>query len=367
MVKPNTNPTVLSVIPTPNSTDVVLGSSIVVTFSTAIDTDSFNNATFALTGPNLSSIVTDQQLVEENPQPAQGRGYILGTFGFSTKTYQNWQPFFNYHVGAQILDSNSNVQTVSETGTSAPYQPAWLTATGKSTTDNNIPVWQALAAYPFGQFILDSNANLQKCTISGGGTSGIAVPSWNTTMSGTTFDGSIIWTNYGLLNPIIWVNGGLANSGGTVVTFTPVKPLLPGTTYTALIVGADSALASTYVQDTFGNNLLSSYQWSFTAGTLNIAIPPVQNPLPPITTTLRADQIQIIPRAPVGIDDPSVSNISVIELIFPAPVDPNTFDPSQLLIGIEPIMNDPDVMVLGANASYIIQGNKIIVTVTGAS
>lgn len=155
---------------------------------------------------------------------------------------------------------------------------------------------------------------------------------------------------------------------GTVATFTPAKPLVPGTNYTVLVVGADSTLASTFVQDNSGNKLLNSAQWTFKTGTLNLVVPPIQNPIPPPKTYLNPNQIQIVPRPPAGIDDPSVSNISVVELIFPAPINPDSFDPSQLLIGVEPIMNDPDVMVPpGTSASYIIQGNKLIVTVTNVS
>lgn len=360
------NPTVVSVKPSPNATDVVLGSSIVVTFSKAIDTDSFNNATFVLTGPNLSSIVTNEQIVEYNPQPAQGRGYILGTFGFSTLTYNPWAGGTAYHVGDQVVDSNGNVQTVTESGTSAPYAPAWLTPTGDNTIDNNVPAWQALQTWPFGQFIIDPAGNLQKVTISVGGTTGTSIPSFNRTIAGKTFDGSIVWTNYGPFSPVVWLNGGLANSGQTLATFTPSKPMLPGTEYTVLIVGEDSPLVSTFVHDLSGNNLLNSQQWTFKTGTLNIVTPPVQNPLPPPKTFLNPGQIQVIPRPSVGVDDPSVSDIQTIELIFPAPVDPNSFDPAQLLIAVEPIMNDPDLMVpSSAKASYIIQGNKIIVTVTG--
>jgi hypothetical protein len=134
-----------------------------------------------------------------------------------------------------------------------------------------------------------------------------------------------------------------------------------------LVVGSDSTVAATFVHDPSGHPLVNSKQWTFTTGKLSGATPPVQNPIPPITTYLDPAQIIVQPRPPVGVDDPSISNITQIELIFPAPIDPNSFDPTQLLIGIEPIMNDPDVQInSAANASYIIQGNKIIVTVTGA-
>lgn len=362
------NPTIVSVTPVPNATDVVLGSSIVITFSEPIDTDSYNNATFVLTGPNLSTIVTDQQLIEYNPKPAQGRGYILGSFNFSTKTYQPWAPFTVYALNAQVVDSNGNVQTVVEPGMSSPYAPAWLTTPGASTVDNNIPQWQADQAVSFGKYIVDPNQNLQKCTVSVGGTTGSVPPVWNKTLNGVTFDGSVTWTAVQV--PVdggpIWMNGGPANNGQTVATFTPAKPMLPGTIYTVLVVGSDSTLANTYVHDLSGNPLLSSYQWSFTTGTLNLSVPPTQNPIPPPKTYLQPSQVIVVPRPPVGVDDPSVSSVTTIELIFPAPVDINSFDPSQLLVGVEPIMNDPDVMVnYGANATYVVQGNKIIVTVTG--
>src|SRR5271163_1739819 len=160
------NPTVTNVSPTPNVVDAVLGSSIQVTFSKPIDTDTFNNSTFALSGPGPVEIVTALQIVEKNPEPARGKGYILGNFSFSTATFNPWVPFTAYAVGAQVVDSNGNAQTCTGPGISAPYAPAWLTTQGNATTDNNVPGWQALTSYSFGNFILDPNGNLQKCTTS---------------------------------------------------------------------------------------------------------------------------------------------------------------------------------------------------------
>lgn len=354
------NPVVTNVSPAPNAADIVLGSPITVTFSEPINTDTLNNATFVLTGPSAIEIVTPLQLIEKNPEPARGRSYILGLFTFSTVTFSPWSPFTAYHVGNQIVDSNGNAQTCIESGTSAPYAPAWLTTQGAATVDNNIPAWQSLNEYTFGQYILDPNGNLQKCTTSVGGTSGVKSPSWNTILSGVTFDGGISWTNYGALNPIIWSNGGRANSGVTIATFTPSCALTPGTVYTVLIVGTDSTLATTYVEDVSGNPMLTSYQWSFTTGTLNIVVPPIQNPILPSKVFIDPQSIKVVPRATLNED------ISIIELIFPQPINPDSFDPTQLLIGIGAIMDDPQVQIPGqASASYTIQGNKLIVTVTG--
>src|SRR5208337_475090 len=161
-----TNLAVSTVSPADGATDVVLGTPVTVTFNGVIDTDSFNNATFVLTGPDLAEIVTVNQIIEQTPTPVYGNRYILGTFGFSTKTFSPWVAGQSYHVGDEVIDNNHNSQTASEAGIAAPYAPAWLTATSAVTTDNNLPIWQAHTYYPFGQYILDSNGNIQKCTTS---------------------------------------------------------------------------------------------------------------------------------------------------------------------------------------------------------
>ena len=56
--------------------------------------------------------------------------------------------------------------------------------------------WQANAAFNEGQFIADSNSNLQTVTIAG--TSAGTEPTWSTVFGGTTTDGSITWSNSGL-------------------------------------------------------------------------------------------------------------------------------------------------------------------------
>lgn len=154
-----------------------------------------------------------------------------------------------------------------------------------------------------------------------------------------------------------------ANAGTqSVATFTPASPLRPGVTYTVIIVGKDSPSASTYVTDTSFPALpmLQSYQWTFTTGTLNINVPPVQNPIPS-TSILDPNTIQIIPRAAIGND-----LTQVIELIFPFPIDPTTFDLSSVLVGVEAVLGDPDVMVpTGTMASLSIAGNILRITVSG--
>src|SRR5271170_1380896 len=110
------NPAVTNVTPAPNAQDIVLGSSIQITFNKPINTDTFNNATFVLSGPGPVEIVTPLQLIEKNPGPALGKKYILGTYAFSTVSFSPWSPFTPYNVGQQVVDSNGNAQTCTESG-----------------------------------------------------------------------------------------------------------------------------------------------------------------------------------------------------------------------------------------------------------
>lgn len=55
--------------------------------------------------------------------------------------------------------------------------------------------WTAAKAFALNAKIGDSNSNLQKATTAG--TSGATQPTWNTTVGGTTTDGTVTWTNLG--------------------------------------------------------------------------------------------------------------------------------------------------------------------------
>lgn len=230
------NPTILSVYPDVNATDIILNTVIKITFDQLINTDTLNNATLALIAPNASTIVTPDQIIDSIPDPVPGIGYLVGSFTFETI------------------------------------------------------------------------------------------------------------------------------SSRTVATFSPSLPLLPGAVYTVIVIGLDSPSASvvdSYVTNQSAEPMLNTYQWSFTTGTLDITTPPTQNPTN-VSSTLNPDSVQISPRVSVGGD------ISVIELTFPAPIDTNSLNVNDILVAIEPILNDPDVMVPpGASASATIQGNKVIIHISG--
>jgi hypothetical protein len=56
-------------------------------------------------------------------------------------------------------------------------------------------VWSAAAAFTLGQFLIDSNNNIQQVTTAG--TSGGSLPTWNAAVRGTTTDNTVTWTNRG--------------------------------------------------------------------------------------------------------------------------------------------------------------------------
>jgi hypothetical protein len=81
------------------------------------------------------------------------------------------------------------------------------------------PNWKANNAYAVNAKVLDSNGNQEQATT--GGTSGSTAPAWNTTVNGTTNDGTVVWTNEGPLTPTTLPVIGSAS--GTVYTPAATK------------------------------------------------------------------------------------------------------------------------------------------------
>ena len=94
---------------------------------------------------------------------------------------------FGYSLGT--TDYGANPITVQELGffgnTGGASFPA---AVGTAN-----PVWAATHAYSVGNVIVDSNSNIQRCTTSG--TSGGSAPAWATTIGAHTNDSApLVWT-----------------------------------------------------------------------------------------------------------------------------------------------------------------------------
>jgi hypothetical protein len=151
--------------------------------------------------------------------------------------------------------------------------------------------------------------------------------------------------------------------------FTPARPLEPNAKYTVLIVGAGATLVLSGVKNPAGDMLAQSIQTTFQTGTLALNAAPPAAPLPwndprvqPwMRPQLDPSEIKVHPRAVVGNDI-----TQVIELVFPAPIDPTSFDAADIGISVDPLVNDPLVAVpTNLQSTVQVDGNKIIVTITG--
>lgn len=137
-----------------------------------------------------------------------------------------------YSVGQFVLDSNNNVQRVVSTrvGTTAGTPPAsWNSTIGATTGDGQVTwinagpgTWQPSAVVPLGRYILDPNGNLQ-CSVAA--ISGIAPPEWPTTIGQLAIDGGLVWKCGGPSGSIAssgsqsWQASTAFNVGQTIVDF----------------------------------------------------------------------------------------------------------------------------------------------------
>lgn len=159
-----------------------------------------------------------------------------------------------FTLGQTIVDTNGNVQIVTQIGTTGASHPSWNVS--GTTTDNTViwtfvgvavsgeavnandvsitnarnpkplsvynssvaplissgtnssslPGWAANTVYNVATQIVDTNGNVETVVdVSGSGTSGSSTPSWSTSLGGTTVD------NAGA-NQITWINGGTAST-----------------------------------------------------------------------------------------------------------------------------------------------------------
>jgi hypothetical protein len=79
-----------------------------------------------------------------------------------------------------------------------------------------------------GQFLTDSNGNLQKCTTGGTAGSG-AEPTWNKVVGGTTTDNTVVWTNQGVSSGTIQIFGTGGSAGVLGELATGIATAVPST------------------------------------------------------------------------------------------------------------------------------------------
>ena len=93
---------------------------------------------------------------------------------------------FNYSL--QTTDYGASGMTIQELGLFANSTSITMPAAIGTTN----PPWSASLPRTVGAIVIDSNANLQRCTTAG--TSGSSAPAWSTSLNTTTADGTAIWT-----------------------------------------------------------------------------------------------------------------------------------------------------------------------------
>jgi hypothetical protein len=139
--------------------------------------------------------------------------------------------------------------------------------------------------------------------------------------------------------------------------------LRPDVVYTVLLVGPGSALSESIKNlESPPDTLDSNYQWTFTTGDLDISIPPVTSPLPPLLIPLDPSKVKIEQQIWAVGNDLSQE----IDIIFPAPINTNTITPEQVLLSLEAILNDPSVTIpTGLTPTVKIAGSTISIIISG--
>ncbi len=116
-----------------------------------------------------------------------------------------WRAVTAYVKGQGIVDANGNFQIAQIDGVSGAVLPSWSNTVGETTVDGGLTWqnfgpgsdgWQAGTAYLDGQYVLDSNGNLQRAsvTLSSNGTSGAVPPAWPTALGDTVEDANLTWS-----------------------------------------------------------------------------------------------------------------------------------------------------------------------------
>jgi len=118
-----------------------------------------------------------------------------------------WRARTAYVTGQGIVDSNGNIQIVQTQTGKPPGQsdaapPTWNPSMGQTTKDGTIVwmnsgpgVWGPGQAFAVGQYITDSNQNLQCVSqVIGNATTGAAQPSWPVAINQTVADNNVTWT-----------------------------------------------------------------------------------------------------------------------------------------------------------------------------
>ena len=85
----------------------------------------------------------------------------------------------------------------------------------------------------------------------------------------------------------------LNSNNQTVVTFIPDRVLRKNTTYDVLILCSSGSLISNGIRSAGNEQLVNSYEWTFTTGSLDVTVPPPSCPLPALVHPLDPKSIEL--------------------------------------------------------------------------
>ena len=112
-----------------------------------------------------------------------------------------WRGVTPYIAGQTIVDAKGNLQVAQNPGKSDAAQPSWNSTPGQTTSDAGIQwlncgpqSWQPNTPFSVGQYIVDSNSNLQQvaATRKNGTTAG-APPAWPSAFGKAVDDSNVTW------------------------------------------------------------------------------------------------------------------------------------------------------------------------------
>jgi len=217
----DTLPTVLSSIPSPNATGVLLNQPISVTFSKAMNCSTLYSpaTTFAVTGPGTTTVA--------GAVSCTGSGAI-----FTPSNLLANNTLYTATITTGALDAQGEPMASnfvwSFITVPAPTAPTVIATVPTPTGVTGVATSQAVSA-TFSEAINPSTINSPAANFTLTAPGGVAVA------------GAVAYT-----------------VAGSVATFTPTSALANSTTYVATI--------KTGVQDLTGNALASNYVWTFTTG-----------------------------------------------------------------------------------------------------
>jgi len=131
--------------------------------------------------------------------------YMPGSPGFPGAWAQTWTSYredIKTGTIVQPVTSNTYQYRASNDGETGDTEPAWGLVVGGSTVDT-FTNWAAATGYTLDEKVTPTVPNTYQYVCTTAGTTGALEPAWNTTIGGTTADGTAVWTTEAL-NPITW-------------------------------------------------------------------------------------------------------------------------------------------------------------------